>query len=235
MKKQVVVIHGGDTFETYEKYLDFLCNYEIDSLDYFKHKGWKSILQEKLGDDFEVIRPQMPNKINAKYLEWRIWFEKLVPLLNPEVILVGHSMGGILNAKYLEWRIWFEKLVPLLNPEVILVGHSMGGIFLAKYLSENNFPKKILGTFLVSAPYDAETFEYTLVDFVLPADLKKFEEQGGKIYLYHSTDDDVVPFDNLEKYKKQLPSATARVFEDRGHFNQEDFPELVQDILNIAN
>ncbi|KKR31753.1 MAG: hypothetical protein UT65_C0018G0007 [Parcubacteria group bacterium GW2011_GWF2_39_8b] len=202
MKKQVVVIHGGDTFETYEKYLDFLCNYEIDSLDYFKHKGWKSILQEKLGDDFEVIRPQMPNKINAKYLEWRIWFEKLVPLLNPEVILVGHSMGGI---------------------------------FLAKYLSENNFPKKILGTFLVSAPYDAETFEYTLVDFVLPADLKKFEEQGGKIYLYHSTDDDVVPFDNLEKYKKQLPSATARVFEDRGHFNQEDFPELVQDILNIAN
>ena len=202
MKKQVVVIHGGDTFETYEKYLDFLCNYEIDSLDYFKHKGWKSILQEKLGDDFEVIRPQMPNKINAKYLEWRIWFEKLVPLLNPEVILVGHSMGGI---------------------------------FLAKYLSENNFPKKILGTFLVSAPYDAETFEYTLVDFVLPADLKKFEEQGGKIYLYHSTDDEVVSFTELEKYKKQLPSATARVFEDRGHFNQEDFPELVQDILNIAN
>ena len=202
MKKQVVVIHGGDTFETYEKYLDFLRSFEIDSLDYFTHKNWKSILQEKLGDDFEVIRPQMPNKINAKYLEWRIWFEKLVPLLNPEVILVGHSMGGI---------------------------------FLAKYLSENNFPKKILGTFLVSAPYDAETFEYTLVDFVLPADLKKFEEQGGKIYLYHSTDDDVVPFDNLEKYKKQLPSATARVFEDRGHFNQEDFPELVQDILNIAN
>ena len=202
MKKQVVVIHGGDTFETYEKYLDFLRSFEIDSLDYFTHKSWKSSLQEKLGAEFEVILPRMPNKINAKYLEWRIWFEKLVPLLNPEVILVGHSMGGI---------------------------------FLAKYLSENNFPKKILGTFLVSAPYDAETFEYTLVDFVLPADLKKFEEQGGKIYLYHSTDDDVVPFDNLEKYKKQLPSATARVFEDRGHFNQEDFPELVQDILNIAN
>src|SRR3990167_84565 len=153
MKKQVVVIHGGDTFETYEKYLDFLCNYEIDSLDYFKHKGWKSILQEKLGDDFEVIRPQMPNKINAKYLEWRIWFEKLVPLLNPEVILIGHSLGGI---------------------------------FLAKYLSENNFPKKIRGVFLVGAGSEG--------DFVAPKSFKQLEKQGGKIFLYHSKDDRIVPF-----------------------------------------
>ena len=30
MKKQIVVIHGGDTFETYEQYLNFLKNYEIN-------------------------------------------------------------------------------------------------------------------------------------------------------------------------------------------------------------
>ena len=29
-KKQVVVIHGGDIFKTYDEYLDFLRNYEID-------------------------------------------------------------------------------------------------------------------------------------------------------------------------------------------------------------
>src|SRR3989344_379304 len=179
MKKQVVVIHGGDTFETYEKYLNFLRSFEIDSLDYFTDKGWESGLQEKLGGDFQVIRPKMPNKINAKYLEWKIWFEKLIPLLNPEVILVGHSMGGI---------------------------------FLAKYLAENTFPKKILGTFLVSAPYESHDPEESFADFILPINLKKLEEQGGTIYLYHSKNDDVVPFTELEKYKKQLPNATCRTF-----------------------
>jgi|SRR3989338_3536761 len=202
IKKQVVVIHGGDTFETYEKYIAFLKSYEIDSLDYFTHKGWKSGLQQKLGNDFQVIAPEMPNPTNAKYLEWEIWFEKLIPLLSPKVILVGHSMGGI---------------------------------FLAKYLSENDFPKKIAGAFLVSAPYENNNPEESYVDFILPASLEKFEGQSEKIYLYHSTDDDVVLFTELEKYKKKLPSATPRVFENRGHFNQEEFPELVQDILLLGN
>ena len=101
MKKQVVVIHGADTFDTYEDSLKFLRNFEIDSLEYFKGKNWKTSLQERLGDEFEVISPRMPNTLNAKYLEWKIWFEKLVPLLNEEVILIGHSLGGTFLAKYL--------------------------------------------------------------------------------------------------------------------------------------
>ena len=47
-KKQVVVIHGGDTFETYEKYLNFLRSFEIDSLDYFTDKRWENGLQKKI-------------------------------------------------------------------------------------------------------------------------------------------------------------------------------------------
>jgi hypothetical protein len=40
------------------------------------------------------------------------------------------------------------------------------------------------------------------------------------------------PF-QLEKFKMHFPSAHARIFEDRKHINQEEFPELVEDILNI--
>ncbi len=58
------------------------------------------------------------------------------------------------NAQFEEWKIWFEKFIPFLNDGVILVGHSLGGVFLAKYLSENKFPKKIGGVFLVSAVYE---------------------------------------------------------------------------------
>ncbi len=198
MKKQVIVIHGGDTFETYEDYISSLKGFKID-LESLKSKDWKSSLEKGLGKDFEVIAPRMPNSLNAKYLEWKIWFEKLIPFFNREIILVGHSLGGI---------------------------------FIAKYLSENKFPKEIKATFLVAAPFDDTDSDYTLADFTLPKSLNKFEGQGGLVKLYHSKDDDVVPFADLTKYTKALPSAKALIFEDRGHFKQEKFPELVKDIKN---
>lgn len=194
MKKQVVVIHGGDTFANNEAYLAFLKSFEVD-LEYFKSKkGWKDTFSEELGSEYEVLRPMMPNKANAKYLEWKIWFEKLVPFLKDGVVLVGHSLGGT---------------------------------FLAKFLSENDFPKKIRATFLIAPPFDGVDLNESLADFILPDSLARFGEQGGMISLYHSKDDPVVPFVDHGKYKKSLPRVHAVVFEDRQHFNQETFPELV--------
>lgn len=100
MKQQIVFIHGGDTFDTYEDYLAFLKSFEID-FSHTQAKKWKHTLVEKLGGEVELIAPEMPNKINAKYAEWKIWFEKFIPYLKPGVILVGHSMGGIFLAQYL--------------------------------------------------------------------------------------------------------------------------------------
>ena len=174
-KKQVVVIHGGDIFKTYDEYLDFLRNYEIDIERYKSNKtDWKPWLREALGEEYEVILPVMPNKTNA---------------------------------------------------------HSLGGIFLAKYLSENKFPVKINGVFLVGAVYDKDCEGYPAVSFSLP---EKLDLQTRQIYLYHSKDDPVVPFSALEQYKKALPNAQTRIFEDRKHLNQEQFPELVEDILKLG-
>jgi predicted alpha/beta hydrolase family esterase len=198
MKTQVLVIHGGDTFATYEEYIQFLKDYKIDPARFGK-KDWKASLGEKLGREFEVILPTMPNKFNAKYLEWKIWFEKLFPFLRDEIILAGHSFGGS---------------------------------FLAKYLSEEKFPRKIKATFLVSPPYDTDG-ERKVVEFVLPPSLALLENQGGEIFLYHSKDDEVVPFVELAKYQRALPKAHVTVFDDRGHINQESFPEIVEDIKNL--
>lgn len=102
MMKQIVVIGGGDAFPTYDAYLSFLKNFKAENIDYFKETpNWKSSLQEVLGDEYEVLAPRMPNKSNAKYVEWEIWFEKMFPFLNGEVILVGHSLGASFLAKYL--------------------------------------------------------------------------------------------------------------------------------------
>ncbi|MCX6811405.1 MAG: alpha/beta fold hydrolase [Candidatus Berkelbacteria bacterium] len=101
MKKQIIVIHGGDSFKTYKEYLNSLKNWEV-KIDYFRpRKDWKTTLQDELGEKFDVLLPRMPNKSNAKFIEWKIWFERMFPFLNKEVILIGHSLGGMFLAKYL--------------------------------------------------------------------------------------------------------------------------------------
>ena len=83
--------------------------------------------------------------------------------------------------------------------------------------------------FLVSAMFDYDDEGYSLQSFSLP---EKLDLQTDKIYLYHSKDDKVVPFSELSEYQKELPTAKTYVFDDRGHFNQEHFPELVEVIRN---
>ncbi|MDO8579532.1 MAG: alpha/beta hydrolase [bacterium] len=200
MKKQVVVIHGGDAFDTYEKYIENLRAEEIDFDDLFQ-KGWKKTLADRLGDGFQVIAPQMPNKANAKYLEWKIWFDKITPFVTDGVILVGHSLGGM---------------------------------FLARYLAENTFARKIRAVMIVASPHTKQLGE-SLADFVIPRDLSRFEKQSGDIFLYYSSDDPLVinAFEHMKSYQKSLPKAHIRTFTDRGHFSQEEFPEIVEDIKKL--
>lgn len=199
MKKQIILIHGGLTFDTYKDYLSFLKNLKID-LNRYRRTKWSDSLRKDLGSRFDVLLPKMPNPMNAKYNEWKILFKKIAFLLDNNVILIGHSLGAI---------------------------------FLAKYLSENKFPKKILATLLVSPPYDDEGMEESLGDFVLSKNLGRLNKRGGKIFIYQSKDDPVVPCAHLEKYKKALPGAIIREFKKRGHFDQLKFPELIKDIREL--
>src|SRR3989344_1392923 len=200
MKTQVVVIHGGDAFGTYDEYIAFLKVHAVEGIEYFLKTRWRDHLQEDLGADYEVIAPKMPNK----------W-----------------------NAKYEEWKIWFEKLLPFIRDGVILIGHSLGGTFLAKYLSENKFPVNIKASFLVCAPFDDADADYKLHDFSFSNNLKLLEERGGKIYIFHSKDDSVVPFTDFEKYRRALPNAEAIELDGCNHFEQDAFPELISLIQNI--
>lgn len=120
----------------------------------------------------------------------------------------------------------------VLEENVIFIGHSLGGIFLAKYLSEEEYPKRIKATLLVAAPYNTPD-DHPYVDFNILTDLSGLQKQGGKIYLYHSKDDQIVPFSNFERYQRELPTASARIFADKQHFRQADFPELITDIQNL--
>jgi predicted alpha/beta hydrolase family esterase len=109
MKQQVLVIHGGNAFDSYEEYIADLRAKEV-TLERLTAKDWKVALGERLGSAFEVFTPRMPNGQNAKYLEWKIYFEKLLPLMDDGVVLVGHSLGGIFLAKYLSEETVSKKI-----------------------------------------------------------------------------------------------------------------------------
>jgi predicted alpha/beta hydrolase family esterase len=49
----------------------------------------------------------------------------------------------------------------------------------------------------------------------------------------HSKDDPVVPFEHAGMFKKALPDAEVMAFEDREHFNQETFPEIIELIKKL--
>ncbi len=122
MKKQIIIIHGGEVFNTRADYLKYLKDYKIDFVRLkLKRKGWKDNLEEKLGKNFEIIRPQMPSPRNAKYEEWKIWFEKFFPILRDNIILIGNSLGGIFLAKYLS-----ENKFPVKISQLHLVAAPFG-------------------------------------------------------------------------------------------------------------
>ena len=96
-------MHGGDVFADEEAFLRYLRTTELrdpfwspDAL-----ARWRETLARRFADRCDIIMPTMPNKYNARYEEWMIWFERHIPLLSDGAVLVGHSLGGIFLAKYL--------------------------------------------------------------------------------------------------------------------------------------
>ena len=200
-KTQVLIIHGGMTFRSKRGYLHYLKTRDI-SLD--RRIGWADdYLSLKLGKTFQVIKPRMPFPDNAKYEEWKIHFERYIPLLGNKTILIGNSLGGI---------------------------------FLAKYLSEHRFPKKIISTYMLCAPFDDSLPGEELAGgFKLKANLSLIEKNSKKVTLMFSKDDDVVPVSHAEKYRKKLKNAAIIIYKSKnGHFKIAKFPEIVKMIKEDA-
>ncbi|NCN11989.1 hypothetical protein GW937_01555 [Candidatus Kaiserbacteria bacterium] len=101
-KQQIFYIHGGSAYSNYSDFLAYLRNKELRDLPGVEPiKKWTGMFHEDLGESFEVFMPSMPNSQNAKYEEWKIWFERYFKYLQDEVILVGWSLGGYFLVKYL--------------------------------------------------------------------------------------------------------------------------------------
>jgi uncharacterized protein len=131
------------------------------------------------------------------------------------------------------YRSWAQRIEQLIADatDPVLVGHSFGASVLLKYLAEAKVLPPFTGLFLIATPFWGPNFP----EFALPADFAARLREVRPIYLYHSRDDEEIPFEHLERYQRALPQAVARALDGRGHeFDQPEFPELAADIRAVV-
>lgn len=114
--QQIIVIHGGTTFQDCDEYLASLSEKKLNIDRFIYRPKWKELLSDNLGDDYQVLLPSMPNSSNARYNEWKLWFEHVSSFFEDNCILIGHSLGGVFLVKYLS-----ENSLPVKIKATILV------------------------------------------------------------------------------------------------------------------
>jgi predicted alpha/beta hydrolase family esterase len=124
------------------------------------------------------------------------------------------------------------KEISLIKGEVILVGHSLGASMLLKYLSETEIRKKIAGIFLISTPFWSGDEDWKQ-GLKLHTDFASKLPKNVPIFLYHSKDDEEVPFDHLELYAQNLPQATIRKITRGGHQLNNDLSLIAKDVKSL--
>jgi len=159
--------------------------------------------------------------------------EKLATSLQNELGTEYHvSYPQMPNEASPEDKAWMTRIsreIASLDGKVTLVGHSAGGAVLLKYLLKEKAARPLAGIFLISIPHwgpeDEEDNEYVLHEG-FASQLPK----GVPIFLYHSRDDEWVPFAHLAMYAEKLPQATIREFDGRGHQFNNDLSEVAADV-----
>jgi predicted alpha/beta hydrolase family esterase len=198
MKRQVIFVHGGTVWKNTEDFYSYLKQKEVDRIETTDY--WSYWLKEQL-EDTEFFMPQMPNKRNADYTSWCIWFEKYFEFIqeDTEFILVGHSLGASFLSRYLS-----EHTLPRKADQLHLVSLP---------LFEDDLDGEILGSFVTNTDK-----------------LPHVHTQAKNIFVYHSEDDPVVAISDSEYFVEHVSESVFIRFQDRGHIHQETFPELLENI-----
>lgn len=116
-----------------------------------------------------------------------------------------------------------------------LVGHSIGGSVLLKYLCERPAPKRLIGLYAVAAPYWGADDAWTWDEMTLPTGAAARLAGDWPLVLYHSRDDEIVPFAHLSLYAAKLPRAMVREYDGRGHQFGNDLAAVAADIVRYLD
>jgi predicted alpha/beta hydrolase family esterase len=143
------------------------------------------------------------------------------------------KMPGENAPDYEPWKVQIKKELAALAGEAILIGHSLGGSVLLKYVSEERIEKPIAALCLIATPYWGGDDDWQYDGYRLQEGFASKLPSRAKIFIYHSRDDEIVPFGHLALYAEKIPQATIRELDGRGHQLNNDLSEVVEDIKDV--
>lgn len=159
--------------------------------------------------------------------------QSLEKLLGSNYVLHHPLMPAPENPRYMEWKMSLQSTLPVGGNKVAIIGHSFGGSVLVKYLSEGLCQVPIAGLFLVAAPYWGAR-GWMMEEFKFKKDFVSKLPEMDRVFVYHSCNDQWVPFSHGETYSKKLPGAVMRKLTGDDHEFETGLEVLVKDIRNLS-
>jgi pimeloyl-ACP methyl ester carboxylesterase len=140
--------------------------------------------------------------------------------------------GTEVDPHYEPWRDRLVAELGSLGGGVIVFGHSLGGSVALKYAAEEGFEESVAGLVIAEAPYwGAAGWER---EWALPEGWTAEGMELPPVFLFHTRDDEVIPFESLDRYAERLPDATVRPLDGCGHLlDRGDLSEVLEAIRSL--
>lgn len=216
--KTIIFIHGGESFGTHKEYIDWIQTtavlwnttpFEITETK----KRWKLEIAQQITEQGSLVYlPEFPNPQNAKYDEWKLFFDAWISQIQLpwDIIFVGTSLGGCFLLKYFSEQNLSWKM-------------EHGLLRIREWQALN-----IATIHLIAACIEAG-------DFTAPSNYVMLNSLGNRVHIWHAEDDSVVPFETAKTLERILPEAQTHFFTSEkwyGHFHGiEHIPELEKILL----
>lgn len=152
---------------------------------------------------------------------WKPYVVRELGKLGVEVTNVKFPDALLARKEY--WLPFLEKLGA--NENTILIGYSSGAIAAIRYAED----RQLFGTVLVGAYYTDLNMESEKESGYFDEEWSWGQAKQNQQWIiqFHSTDDPYIPTEEAH-YVRDKFTTEYHEFSNRGHFNQTEFPELVE-------
>src|SRR5215203_5127589 len=111
-------------------------------------------------------------------------------------------MPGLDDPHYVSWSERLGEILAEIDEPIVVVGHSLGASVFLKYLAEGRPAEQVSGIVLLATPYWGESdWE---AEWALPGGWPDATTELPPTHLFHSNDDEVITFSQLELYRERL-------------------------------
>jgi predicted alpha/beta hydrolase family esterase len=158
----------------------------------------------------------------------------------PMVNSLRNNLGSAYTVEYPELHSdesapdfgWIQQIrdkVSDIESNVIIVGHSLGASMILKFLSENFIGNNIKAIFLIATPFWSGNEDWK-TGLKLNNKFADKLPQNLPVFFYHCKDDEEVPFDHFNIYKKHMDRAVFCEIRSGGHLLDNDLTVVADDI-----